>query len=443
MIKRKRLRTISTVLVAFVFLPLSGFASDWPEFRGPGGLGIWNEPDAVPGLPDGEGLLPRVWSAPVGAGYSGPTVAGDGVYVLDRGATGSNEEVERIVCLDRATGDVKWIHTYACRYIDIQYAYGPRSSVTMRDGKAYALGAMGHLHCLDASTGKVHWAKDLGSVYAIDMPIWGLAASPVVAGDAVIVQAGAKEDGACILAFDIATGEEKWRAFADKASYTTPMLLNREDNTILVAWTGERIAGMDPATGAVHWEIATPPNRMPINVPGPAVSEDGRHLFLAVFYDGSRLIELSDDGLQAKQLWHRQGINERTTDALHCMISPPFFFGDHIYGFDSYGQMRCLEPTTGDRIWENQEAVPYGRWGTVFSVRNGDHIWMLNERGELIIATVSPEGYSEVDRAKLIEPTTELRQRPEGTVLWSHPAFAGTRVYARNDRELVCVELGE
>jgi len=245
------------------------------------------------------------------------------------------------------------------------------------------------------------------------------------------VQAGAKDDGGCILAFDTATGKEAWRAFADKASYTTPMLLEREGGAVLVAWTGERIAGMDPATGAVHWEIATPPSRMPINVPGPAVSEDGRRLFLGVFYDGSRLIELSADAKDARQLWRRAGINERNTEALHCMISPPFFFGKHIYGFDSYGQMRCLDPADGDR------------WATVFSVRNGNRFWMLNERGELIVATVSPEGYSEIGRARLIEPTTELRQRPEGTVLWSHPAFAGTRIYARNDRELVCVELAE
>lgn len=165
-------------------------------------------------------------------------------------------------------------------------------------------------------------------------------------------------------------------------------------------------------------------------------------MFLSVFYDGSRLIELGKDEATARELWHRQGINERTTDALHCMISPPYFDGDHIYGIDSYGQLRCLEASTGDRIWENLEAIPQGRWGTGFMVPQGDRTWIVTERGDLVIARLTPQGYTEIDRTRLIEPTTPLRQRPEGTVLWSYPAFAGTRVYVRNDRELVCVELG-
>jgi hypothetical protein len=142
-------------------------------------------------------------------------------------------------------------------------------------------------------------------------------------------------------------------------------------------------------------------------------------------------------------MWHRQGINERNTDALHCMISPPYFDGGHVYGIDSYGQLRCLDAATGERVWENLEAIPQGRWGTGFMVPQGDRTWIVTERGDLVIARLTPQGYSEIDRAKLIEPTTPLKQRPEGTVLWSYPAFAGTRVYVRNDRELICVELGK
>ena len=431
------------MLMALVAGLSVGNAADWPEFRGPDRSGLWEAEGLVKdfsGLPD---QLPRVWSIPVGAGYSGPTVAGDSVYLLDRGAVGDQEQVERIVCVDRATGQEKWVHRYLCEYREVGYDFGPRSSVTITEGKAYALGMMGHLHCLDAATGEVLWQHDLTQKYKVDMPIWGLTTSPLVEDGVVLVQVAAMDDGACVVGFDAETGAEKWRAFSDKASYVSPIMIDQSGKRVAVVWTGQRIAGMNAATGEVYWEVPTKPSKMPINVPGPAVSEDGKTLFLSVFYDGSRLIDLSQTETTAKERWHRKGMKERTTDALHCMISPPYIYEGHIYGIDSYGQIRCLDPKTGDRIWEDLTAVPQGRWGTGFMVRNGDKTWILTERGELVIAKLTPEGYEEIDRAKLIEPTTPLKQRIEETVLWSHPAFAGTQIFARNDRELICVELAE
>lgn len=433
-------------LSALLLLPAltsSLISADWPEFRGVDRAGTWKTEgiiDSFEGLAD---PLPRLWSSPVGAGYSGPTVAGEGVYLMDRGAPGTTTEVERIVCVERATGKPRWVHTYPCVYGGIDYGYGPRTSVTVRDGKAWSLGMTGHLHCLDAESGQVIWAKDLDKEYKIQMPIWGLSASPLVEGEILVVQVSAPDDGACFVGFDRNTGAEKWRALADRGSYVSPVMINQAGQRVLVAWSGQRIAGLDTATGKVHWEIPTPPDKMPINVPGPAFNENGTLMFLSVFYDGSRLIELSQTELKAKELWHRQGMNERTTDALHCMISPPYFAGGHIYGIDSYGQMRCLDPKTGERIWENLEAIPQGRWGTGFMVPQGDRTWIVTERGELIIARLTPEGYNEIDRAKLIDPTTPLKQREQGTVLWSYPAFAGTQVFVRTDKELICVELGK
>lgn len=439
--RKARAFLLLPVLAVFAFATSVLSAADWPEFRGPDRAGVW-EADGL--VTDFSGLadpLPRRWSVPVGAGYSGPTVAGGSVFLMDRGPAGSDTEVERILCVDRTNGEPRWAHVYPSVYRDVGYAYGPRASVTVADGKAFALGMMGHLHCLDAESGRVLWAKDLAENYAIDMPIWGLTASPLLEGGVLIVQVSAPKDGATFVGFDPETGEEKWRQLSDKGSYVSPIVIEQAGKRVVVAWSGERIAGIEATTGAIHWEVPTPPSKMPINVPGPALDETGRFLFLSVFYDGSRLIELGETELTAKEVWHRKGINERTTDALHCMISPPLFLGDRIYGIDSYGQMRCLDPATGERVWEDLTAVPQGRWGTGFMVRQEDRVWMLTERGDLVIATLSPEGYTEIDRARLIEATTPLKQRQEGTVLWSHPAFAGTEIFARNDRELICVDL--
>ena len=418
-------------------ISISVFAADWPEYQGTGRQNIWTESGIVESFTADD--LKRKWSTPVAAGYSGPTVAGDSVFVMDR----PDQTHERILCVDLETGTEKWNHTYDCVYGKIGYGFGPRGCVTIADGKAFAMGTMGHLHCLDAKSGDVVWSKNLGDDYKIDMPIWGLTSSPLVEGNNVIVQASAGPDEACIVAFDKTSGKETWRAFKDKGSYVSPIMIEQGGQRVLVAWTGFRIAGMNAATGDVFWEIPTKPNKMPINVPGPAINKEGTRAFLSVFYDGSRLLELDPATPKAKELWHRQGINERKTDALHCMISPPFIRGDHLYGVDSYGQLRCLDMKSGDRIWENLTATDPGRWSTIFMVQNGDNTWMVNEQGFLILAKLTPGGYSEISRAKIIEPTTELKQRKNGAVMWSPPAFANQCVFVKNDKELICISLAK
>ena len=121
-------------------------------------------------------------------------------------------------------------------------------------------------------------------------------------------------------------------------------------------------------------------------------------------------------------------------------MSTPLIQGNYIYGVDSYGELRCLDLRTGKRIWESLEAVPKARWANIHLIKNGENTWMFNERGELIISKLSPEGYSEISRAALIEPTKgQLGQR--GGVCWSHPAFAYKHIYIRNDKKLICVNL--
>ena len=140
------------------------------------------------------------------------------------------------------------------------------------------------------------------------------------------------------------------------------------------------------------------------------------------------------------KMWHRQGNSEIDTDALHAMIATPIFQDNYIYGVDSYGQFRCLNATTGDRVWEDLTLVPGERWANIHVVRNGDNIWMFNERGELIITRLSPKGVEVISRAKLIEPTKGQLGMRKG-VCWSPPAYAEKCIFARNDNEIVCANL--
>ena len=166
----------------------------------------------------------------------------------------------------------------------------------------------------------------------------------------------------------------------------------------------------------------------------------GDRLFVSSFYDGSLMLRLDANRLDASEVWHRAGVSERSTDSLHAMIVTPYLAGDYVYGVDSYGQLRCLDANTGDRIWEDRTATSQLRWGTLHMVQNGENTWMFNDRGELIISRLSPEGFHEISRAKLLNPTRGQLARRDG-VTWSHPGFANRHVFARNDEELGCASL--
>jgi outer membrane protein assembly factor BamB len=407
-------------------------ADDWPQWRGPTRDGVWKETGIVKAFPAAK--LALRWQTPIGSGYCGPTVAQQRVYLTDRQTEPG--EVERVHCFDWQTGRSLWTYAYDCPYKGIQYTAGPRASVSVDDHRAYALGAMGHLLCLDADTGELLWKKQPGADYQVRVPTWGIAAAPLVDGDLLIVQIGGA-DGACVVALDKKTGAERWRALDDGASYSAPVIVQQAGRRVLVCWTAQHVAGLDPASGKVYWQHPFR-QKMVINVPTPVVQGD--RLFVSSFYDGSLMLKLRQDELAVEEIWRRRGKSERNTDALHAMIVTPYFEGDYVYGVDSYGELRCLEAATGNRIWEDLTAVPKARWATLHMVRNDGQIWMFNERGELMICTLSPQGFHEISRAKLIEPTTEqLPQR--GGVCWSHPAFAYQHVFARNDRELVCASL--
>ena len=421
------------VTAALAIAASCALADDWPQWRGPNRDGVWRETGLIAAFP-GPRLEP-VWRVPVSNGYSGPTVAKGRVYVTDR--LDAPVEMERVLCFNAVTGEAIWTQAYECAYRRVGYPDGPRASVTIADGLAYALGTMGHLRCLDATTGAVVWKKDPGADYEISRPIWGLAAAPLVEGDVLIAQVGARPGG-CIMAWDRRTGVERWRALDDEASYSAPVVVDQAGQRVLICWTGDHVAGLNPATGEVHWKYATPRQKEVINVPTPVV--EGDRLFLTSFYDGSYMLRLRQATVAVASIWQRRGKNERRTDALHAMISTPLILGDYIYGVDSYGQLRCLKADTGDRVWEDLTAVPEARWATIHMVRNGEQVWMLNECGELIIARISPAGFHEISRTHLIDPTPGQLSRGSG-VCWSHPAYANRHVFARNDNELVCTNL--
>ena len=423
-------------------------ADDWPQWLGPKRDGVWRESGIIEKFREAG---PKIrWRVPIGAGYSGPAVAQGRVFVTDRkmkpGVKGQAdpfdrgrlEGTERIVCLNNDDGKVLWSHEYDCPYT-ISYAAGPRATPVVDGGKVYTLGAEGNLFCLDVETGKEVWSLDLNEKYSIPTPLWGFSAHPLIDGNKLICLVGGK--GTTAVAFDKNTGRELWRALSAKEpGYAPPMIYNIQGKRQVLVWHPESINSLNPDTGELNWtQPFSVQNALSVSTPR---LWNGDHLFLTAFYNGSRLYKFENGKLGETAVWQTKKPSEKDTEHLHSIMSTPAIDGDYVYGTCSYGELRCLKLSTGERIWETFAATTTNgkpaRWANAFLVKNGERYFLANEKGDLIIAKLSPKGYQELSRAHLLEPTNTAAGRD---VLWVHPAFANGSVYMRNDKELLCADL--
>lgn len=426
-------------------------ADDWPQWLGPQRDGVWREDGIVDRLP---ATGPKVrWRTPIGSGYSGPAVVGQRVFVTDRkineGADpqspfqrGAVPSLERVLCLDDATGKIVWQHAYPCVYT-VSYPAGPRCTPIVDGERVITLGAEGHLHCLTTDKGDVVWSRDLKKDFGIKLtPTWGFSSHPLVDGRKLITFVGG--EGSAVVAFDKTTGQELWRALSATGphgpGYGPPMIYDVGGVRQLIAWLPDAVNALDPETGKLLWSY---PFGSKEGLTAPTPRQAGDTLFVTSFYDGPCMLKLDVSKPGATELWRGKGKNERQTDGLHSIMPTPFVIDGHIYGVCSYGQLRCLKAATGERLWEDLTATAANkarnaRWANAFLVQHRDRFFIANEQGELLISKLSPSGYQELSRATLLKPTGNAGGR---NVVWSHPAFAHRSVYARNDEEIVSVSL--
>ena len=453
-------------LVVIVVSTTVAAAEDWPQWLGPKRDGVWRETGLVEKFP--EGGPKQVWKVEIGVGYAGPAVADGKVFVTDyvpgdkaklpnNGfAKGRFAGAERVICRDAATGKELWKHEYAVEYT-VSYPAGPRCTPTVDGSFVYTLGAMGDLKCLRASNGEEVWAKNFMKDYDAGLPVWGFAAQPLVDGDKLICLVGGTNDR-LVVAFDKKTGKELWasQSCLGDFGYSPPMIYEFGGKRQLVVWHTKAIVGLEPNTGKRIWRVEFD---VKAALTAPTARKVGTDkLFVTSFYNGSMLLKVTAD--KAEIVWKSKARGEmpdQTTD-LSSIMCTPWVDGDHIYGVCSYGQLRCIEANTGTRVWETMRATRGARtptkvaaepepaeserWSLAFIVPQGDRYFLFNEQGDLIIAKLSPKGYEETDRAHIIDPTNTMAGRGR-LVVWMHPAFANKCVYARNDKELICVSLAK
>lgn len=413
-------------------------AEDWPQWMGATRDNHWSAKDIIDRFP--EGGPKKLWSVEVASGYAGPAVVGDRVYLTDfvtrEDVKISNfdrkaiEGSERVLCLDANNGQLIWQHEYPVTYA-ISYPAGPRCTPLVDGDFVYTLGAEGHLLCFDRNKGNTVWQRDLKSQYNTQSALWGYASHPLIDGEKLICVVGG--EGSHTVAFHKRSGKELWRyGTASEQGYSPPVVIQAGGTRQLILCCPDYVAGVDPETGTPFWKADYGASNGSI-IMTPVRSEN--YLFVGGYSNRNLLLEL--------------GANEPTAaprfrDKPKVGISPvnvqPFVEGRILYGMDQSGELMSVDIPTGNRLWTTSQPLgdrPVGN-GTAFIVKNAERFFLFCETGELVIARLTVEGYQEIDRAKVIEPTNNAFGRP---VAWYPPAYANGRMYVRNDESCLCIEL--
>jgi outer membrane protein assembly factor BamB len=435
-IRRPIVCACSLVLTAALGAP--GRADDWPQWMGPRRDNVWREDGLIEAFPAGGPQV--VWRTAIAGGYAGPAVAGGRVFVADfvpesAGAasnTGRKEAagVERVLCLDAASGGILWKHEYPVTYT-IAYPAGPRCTPTVDADRVYTLGAEGNLVCLSVADGRLIWSRDLKADYRTKAALWGWAGHPLVDGDRLVCVAGT--DVAHGVAFDKRTGREIWRTgTAPEQGYCPPTLIEIAGRRQLVFMKPDGIYAVEPETGRLIWESPYGADNGSIIM---APIQVGRYLYVGGFQEKNLLLALAADGSGVEVVWRN-----KPKHGISAVNVQPFVVDGLVWGFHEKGDLRAMALPGGEIVWKG--GGPLGTRpppsGTAFVVRQDDRFWMFTETGDLVIASLSPEGYAELGRAHLLDPTNTAFGRD---VVWCAPAYADRSVFVRNDREIIRVSL--
>jgi outer membrane protein assembly factor BamB len=378
----------------------------WTNFRGPVRDGRYADVAIKSNLGAG---LPLVWKQPSGGGYASFVVADGTAYTIEQ-----RRGQEVVAAYQLETGRELWTHGWNAQFREAT-GDGPRATPTWDAGRLYALGGTGELRCLDAKTGRPVWSKNILSDNGASNLQWGMAASPLVVDDKVVVLPGGTS-GKSVVAYNKATGAPVWKVLGDEASYTSPMLVTLAGRRQILVVTARRIVGLAPENGSVLWEHPWS-NSSGINISQPIVVSPNRFFISAGYGKGASLVEVAASGqsLSARAVWENNFMkNKFNSSVLH---------EGHIYGLDE-GIMTCMDVATGERKWKG------GRYGYGQVVLVGGMLVVTTDDGEVVFVKPTPSQHSEVARFSALEGKT-----------WNVPAVADGRLLIRNETQMACYKL--
>lgn len=401
---------LTTLLaVAVLFAGCGGAKAEWPQYQGLNRDNISHETGWLKTWPeDGPEVL---WRIPIGEGYSGISIVDGRIYTML-----SEGEDEFAVCLNASDGTEIWRSRTDEKYHSGEGS-GPRSTPAVDGDRVYALSAKGKLYGLDADSGEKVWGHDFVAEFESGMPGFGFSSSPIIEGDSLLIEAGGK-NGKSIVAFDKESGAIRWTSHTDRAGYSSPIVIDANGVRQAIFMTGNSLVSVSPADGTIYWTHVPWPHGNDINAAVP-IHLPGDRIFVSAAYDkGSVVVQMKsdDDGMSVEEVW-------RSHDVMENWMSSSVLLGEYLYGFDE-GILKCIEASTGEQKWAHRG---FGR-GTLL-LADG-HLIILGEGGNLGIAEANPSEYKGVTETKILEGRC-----------FTPPTFVGGKLYLRNQKELVCVDL--
>ncbi len=380
---------------------------EWPGFRGPARDGVvrgvqietdWSQKPPV-----------QLWRRPIGPGWSSFAVRGDLIYTQEQ--RGDDEVVS---AYNLKTGDPAWRHRDAARFWESNAGAGPRGTPTVHNGRVYTLGATGILNALDADTGVVIWSRNAATDTDVEVPYWGVAGSPLVTDDVVIVAVSGRLAG-----YDVATGKERWLGPTGGAGYSSPHLMTIAGVPQVLLLRGSRTISVAPADGKLLWEHTW--------VPGVGIVQP------AVISDGEVLISVGDamGGLGVRRLTIARGSTGWTVEERWTSRGLKPYFSDFVihegkaYGFDG-SILASIDLATGERKWKGGR---YGN-GQLVLLREQDVLLVISEEGELALVGATSDKFTEIARFNALDAKT-----------WNHPVLVGDVLLVRNGEEMAAFRL--
>ncbi len=395
-------RSIGVIVGCAVLVAAScACAQDWPQWRGANRDGKatgFNAPQTWP-----QSLVQK-WRTTVGSGDATPALVAEKLYVSVR--QGGDEVT---LCLSAADGSQLWQDKYAAQAVSgaARRHPGPRSSPAVAEGKVVTMGVAGVLSCLDAADGKLVWRKD---PFPKVVPTFFTASSPIIVDGVAVAQLGGQGNGA-IIAYDLASGDEKWRWDAEGPGYASPAVLTAGGTKQIVALTEKSIVGVGLSDGKLLWQLPFVPQRRAYNAATPIV--DGQTVIYTGAGRGTKAvrIEKQGDGFAATPLW--------SNPELAPQYNTPVLADGLLFGLSNRGNLYCINAETGQTAWTDETSRDRSGFGSI--VHAGSVLIALPGNSELIAFAPSGQQFTELARIKV-----------SGTSTYAHPVVAGKRIFVKD-----------
>jgi len=407
-----------SLLILLLVTPL-GRAADWPQWLGPNRDS--SSPEKVVPWKEAPKVL---WRLAVAEGNSSPVIAGGRVFIHSKVKDKTEEEV---IAYDARTGTQVWRQVYQRAVFNSPYGNGPRATPAVVEGKVYTFGITGVLTCWEAGSGKQVWQVDTLKEFGAKNLFFGMSCSPLVEGDSVLVNVGAK--GASIVAFDRNKGTVVWKSRDDRASYSSPIVFGKGQERQVVFLTGDGVVSLNPKDGSTNWQFPLVDKLLessttPVRVGDQIVAS-------AITYGSVGLKLTQNDGkLGYKEGWKNPSLTSYFSTPV--AVGKDYFFmvsGANPLAFkQAEATLHCVEAATGKELWKKPSVGKYH----AALLRTGDNkLLSLDDFGFLSLLDPDPKEYKMLCKVKVCGAT------------WAHPALADGRVYIRDEKEIICLQVSE